>query len=606
MRNQKLKTVCLLLATTFILSGCTNPSNEKPKEPIGSIDSTDSKDTKDTIPQAITDFGFSTNEEPVWVSMEEGGKGGLTKEIVTKIPPMDSLSVQIPTWCGTTLAFDTLWREGRILFSEKDAANISNMGFNYVRLCYNYYDFMDENGRVNQTVLNNMDSIIHCLINNGLHVNLDMHALPGYGVGIDQSKVDLLSNEENYQRSIDLWEMLAKRYAEVPAAALSYNLVNEPTLFYFTQENYADFVSSLSSVILSYDSEKMLLSDGMLGDRWCGEFGWDSACPSSMNTQLDSSVAQSLHLYPYDSNSESGYINLTMWPYEHMPAVSGYIHDDHAIRITGNFQEGTQIDLHFEEIYGANEGLVLQCKAGKTNYSFQFDGIEAGQENCLDIFEDNGKLRAFFDNMNNDGLLVSFALEEAADEISLLLNKGDCNVNLKEVFFRIPSEQENTYLVPNNANRAGFGYETSKCETRYYRFVGEYSDVYSILHLEDTLPTATNEMDADCFDMETLRNYIQGWKQWSMETGSPIICNELGVPIGLPKEVRMKYLSSVLSLFQENEIPWCLYTNQYENWGPVVHQDSQSFTTLPIDGSLRKEGNYLIDDSMLEVLKSYQ
>lgn len=111
----------------------------------------------------------------------------------------------------------------------------------------------------------------------------------------------------------------------------------------------------------------------------------------------------------------------------------------------------------------------------------------------------------------------------------------------------------------------------------------------------------------DVFDMDSLRSYVENWVQWSEETGTPIMCNEFGISLSLPLEARLGYMRSVLELFEEYDIPWCIYTNGVRCWSPsVTVADVQSGdSVLPSDGSLTQIGNSWYDEPMLELFKEY-
>ena len=107
--------------------------------------------------------------------------------------------------------------------------------------------------------------------------------------------------------------------------------------------------------------------------------------------------------------------------------------------------------------------------------------------------------------------------------------------------------------------------------------------------------------------MESLRALVAYWSDWSKETGTPIMCNEFGVPMSLPEAARVEYMRSVLGLFEEYGIPWCIYTNGLRCWTPTVTNDDVKTgeTILPFDGSVTQKGDAWYDESMLALFREY-
>ncbi|MEG0743073.1 MAG: hypothetical protein RR521_12645, partial [Clostridia bacterium] len=67
--------------------------------------------------------------------------------------------------------------------------------------------------------------------------------------------------------------------------------------------------------------------------------------------------------------------------------------------------------------------------------------------------------------------------------------------------------------------------------------------------------------------------------------------------------LRESYYRTLFALFEEYRIPWALYTNQYENWGPVVSVGIEAWNTLPADGSLTRKGDNYVDETLLSIIR---
>lgn len=514
---------------------------------------------------------------------------------------MPSLSGgELPDWNGTSLAREMLsYSDGRELFIKEDARLIRETGFNYVRLMYPHTDFVKEkDGKLyaNRLVLENMDEMIGWCMEEGVHVCLDMHSLPGYKVGAES---DILENEAHYEQAVKVWQMLSARYADIPSEALSYNLVNEPDLFYFTQESYAGLANDLIGAIRENDAQKLLVSDGMLSDA--------AACSSVPCEGLSPDIVQTIHLYPtlYDRH----WLLFQDWPVERMDAIAGGLNSDVVWEIKGDFTAGTEIDLYYDHICGVNcgTGLVWEIN-GTDDGGMSFDGIEAGKDGCVAI--ESEEYSAFPDDAYfAGGTKLTITLTQDSDHVTLKVNGGDREsyIEFREILVKFSTDEEKTYFVPSWENNSGFERNTGKYETAYLVLENGWAEgtVNITVERNGTYHCDRPVEDADLFDMETLRAHIEMWSRWREETGGKVICNEFAVPAGLSVEMRTAYMETLLSLFDEHEIPWAIYTTNLGDYGPIHKKYDDPMFVLPQDGSLEIRGDYAVDKPLIEVLQSH-
>lgn len=144
---------------------------------------------------------------------------------------IDQILVEL---CGKEYA-ESFWkRYYRNYFSEKDIQYLAELGFNSVRLPLSARAFRKECPGVeyDEETFRILDEIIGWCEQYGLYVILDMHAAAGGQSGIPcDDGVDniphLFTDEESWERTVLLWEDLARRYAD-QAAVAGYELLNEP------------------------------------------------------------------------------------------------------------------------------------------------------------------------------------------------------------------------------------------------------------------------------------------------------------------------------------------------------------------------------------------
>ncbi len=525
-----------------------------------------------------------------------------TLALAKKMPRVSNLSQ--PNWYGSSMEICNIKTiRDRVSVIKEDIAEFADMGFNYLRLMLYYPDFTeDRNGTLvfYQDVLENIDRIVDWCAEYKIHLCIDMHTLPGYTF----DKQDILENRKNYEKALLIWNVLSSRYADIPSSLISYNLVNEPGN-YFSYESYAKFAKDLISVIRKNDkANKLLVSDGMLNM----ESDWVGACPSSPNNLISNDIMQTLHLYPWHSLNMAGFLTLEKWPYEHAPAVNNYVNGETPFDIKGDFKAGTMVTLYINNVNGINRGRSLQCMAdGKEIASYSLDHIAVGKDNCISIIDDVAEFGSY-GSLNS--WVINLTVPSACSEISIGVSPSGIGTgfSIDDLLIRLPSDTMHTYGVPDNAKENGFVYETAKYTTIYIHCADAWQQMTSSIKVNtDGSYTVENEANADVFDYETLRAYIKKWADWSKSTGTPILCNEFGVPVSLSKDARIAYMRSVLDLLKEYDIPWCIYTNANGCWTPAISNTSvtQERTVLPADKSLKLKNGFWYDTAILELLRNY-
>lgn len=545
--------------------------------------------------------------EPEYVSAEQAADGNtIDAELLKAAEAMPTVSIdKLPKWRGTTLALDTMERsEGRAYFAETDIKAVSLMGFNFVRVMLDYREFTreDDGFLYDEKMLENFDSMIGWFIQYGIHASINIHVAPGYHT---DDGTTLMEDEIAYQRCVELWKVLAARYANVSPNALSYNLLNEPDLWVFTEESYAALCSDLVAVVREADADKLIFSDGMLGG------GWARSCPSRPNTLLDPSIGQTIHIYPFDANNQSNFISMLQWPYDEMPSISGNINcEGSTLTLEGDFPQGTVVRAYVRNITGVNEGnsLVLKADNGKEYVSEPLDGFDenGGYDYSIDYEWGNALVRFdYWADYDHNGYEVSFTLDEAAGSLLLTTDSGDLSVGLFEILILTPCETEQQYLVPLCFSGYYFLYENGAYNATYIALTEDWVDDSCTVRItgDGTFTCDNPNGTTDVFDMNTLEGYIREWKEWSDATDTPIMCNEFEELIGLPVEARVKYMQSIIELLEKYEIPWCIYSNNLE--GPLCHEAQAQYQTMPQDGSLKKVGGYFVDYPVLEALQSF-
>lgn len=178
----------------------------------------------------------------------------------------------------------------------EDIKYLKQLGFNHIRLPFNYLLFTDETYLQNsvQRGFELFDKLIEWCREADLYILLDMHCAPGGQTGdnIDDSfgYPWLFENEESQQLTIDIWESIAERYSE-EKIFIGYDLLNEPIAHYFDMEKLIPRLEPLYKRIVAairkHDNNHLVFLGGA---RWNTNF-------SVFGKPFDDKLVYTFHKY---------------------------------------------------------------------------------------------------------------------------------------------------------------------------------------------------------------------------------------------------------------------------------------------------------------------
>ncbi|OZC01372.1 glycoside hydrolase [Rubricoccus marinus] len=176
---------------------------------------------------------------------------------------------RIPRWRGFNLTELTGGARDRS-FVETDFEWIAELGFDFVRIPMSYWawsspeDWME----IDEEALNTVDEAVEYGEKYGLHVNLNLHRIPGYCVNGRELEPHLLfdSPREEMELAMDAatlhWQTLAERYKHTSNQKVSYDLFNEPPWSYQDQSRYVEVATRLVAAIRDIDPDRLIVADG--------------------------------------------------------------------------------------------------------------------------------------------------------------------------------------------------------------------------------------------------------------------------------------------------------------------------------------------------------
>ena len=146
---------------------------------------------------------------------------------------------------------------------------MTEWGFDFARIPMSYWRWSSKNDwfKIDEEVIKDIDEVIALGKKYKIHINLNLHRIPGYCISNrKQEPADLYEDTpENMQKALDgaifHWKMFAKRYKGIPNSQLSFDLINEPPR---TKDEmpHVRVVTALVKAIREEDPARLIVSDG--------------------------------------------------------------------------------------------------------------------------------------------------------------------------------------------------------------------------------------------------------------------------------------------------------------------------------------------------------
>ena len=193
------------------------------------------------------------------------------------------------------------------IFREDDFRWMRDWGFNWVRLPMDYRFWTDPSDlmKIDEKKIEPIDRAIRLGEKYGIHVNICLHRAPGYccldgndeaesGVRVTPEKTSLFYDQDTLDAFVHQWQYFAGRYAAISNEKLSFNLVNEPSVFKgkdLAADGVAQYVRVARAAIAGIrakDPKRLIVTDGYNGPGW----GHDP-----IPELFDAGIVQSAHDY---------------------------------------------------------------------------------------------------------------------------------------------------------------------------------------------------------------------------------------------------------------------------------------------------------------------
>lgn len=193
----------------------------------------------------------------------------------------------VSRWRGVNIT-EKLNASAKGPFRELDFAWLAEFGFNFARLPMDYrcWTRPDDWSALDEAELREIDDAVAYGRAHGVHVNLNMHRIPGHGVAAQGGDVpvSLWDQGEALDAAALHWRHFAERYKGIPNSAVSFNLLNEPP-WDTPADVYEAVARRLIDEIWAVDPGRLIVADGL------------RVGSLPMPSLADLGVHQSLHWY---------------------------------------------------------------------------------------------------------------------------------------------------------------------------------------------------------------------------------------------------------------------------------------------------------------------
>ncbi|WP_449437438.1 glycoside hydrolase family 5 protein [Pedobacter steynii] len=169
---------------------------------------------------------------------------------------------KLPLWRGFNL-LEKFNGDHNQSFQKTDFQMMAKWGFNFARLPMSYHCWSKPDNwlQMDENVLKEIDQAIEYGIKYKIHVNLNLHRIPGYCVNPPNEPLNLWKDDQALEAAAFHWQTFAKRYKRINSKKLSFDLINEPSNV--EEPDYVRVVTRIVNAIRQEDPDRLIVIDGL-------------------------------------------------------------------------------------------------------------------------------------------------------------------------------------------------------------------------------------------------------------------------------------------------------------------------------------------------------
>lgn len=534
-------------------------------EEAGSMNKKDALTVQEAVSVVTRLYDSVAGMEIVSVSeatVTEGFSESLTPELRKKLEEAPEItSENHPVWTGFILGYAFYHQ---MYDNTEELRMCANFGFNSARLLLDYEPFFNSDvTEVNLTNLQTLDRMVETAIQYNLHLNICFSTLPGRttyrnpATFTSEGSFDLFVDEEKQEQVNRLWAALAKRYAEVPSAYLSFTPFWEATNYSlssglpapeYTMENIGKYLVEVVGAIREQDEERLVIYEPTSLNGYndiTEQCSLVKACIKDVdNIMISYNFCENPYTYANMTDVEGENIDdnnrSVFWPEypTYFYSVGQNVDEEYPITFKGFLPAGTVVDIYLEKSWDTTLNLSAD---GEIIYS---EHIEKTQ------YETSNHISIYYQYATSEKK-ISVTLEEKTDELVLFCTGLGIEISGMDVY--LPEEYAVERWYKATAYDVYKGYEeeeglNKKLTSRIMISPNEYNYLTNIEILED-VSFKTGKIWA-----ESSEATVKQWGEAISEfDGNCVVRYEAGGEIW---ENMAAYYQDLLDMCVDNELSW--------------------------------------------------
>jgi len=571
---KRIISLLLVLVIVLSLAGCGGSAS------VEEVPTTEVTEATQPAPVKVEKTAVQA-QEARYVPIDQVGTYNediITPELLASntLPQLDKAA--LPYWTGLILeekisvnyrndGWDT-YTGGGWYWNEEEIRYMSENGFNCVRALYSlsFLSNPEDVMQINVSELEQLDELISWCIKYDMHLILSQTGLPGKwaswgdtwrydfdywhtqeNVGVN---TELFTSKEMQETYLRYYEMLAKRYQNIPNGVISFELATENDVPEVDMQLQADVLSPVVQMIWSYSPDRIVIVNDCqrVVPRPLAELG----CCISLHNHVYSLDGSNLEVY--------GVYYEPHWPFQYLPSFIDSRTTPLVIRAEEVFSEG-ELVLYLSY---RNDWPVVRID-GNVVLDKTHDGPVFEPESLTIPIPEGAKeidIR-FKDEMELDGL----TLRQGNEEITLVAHGEFNNAVHDEAPEKMPALQLNKDMTITD--------------------ISEEPVVLGKEYLAET--------------------YLQPFLDTAKECGVSFVMTEVGSDQAGPlsPEEYLAYEACFLDYLQENGIGWmynCIHNILAPEELMWLNKNNSNFTDY---SDIPDMYGYRVNNTVMDFLKSY-
>lgn len=503
----------------------------------------------------------SVSEATVTESFSES----LTPELRKKLEKAPEITAENhPVWTGLIFGY-AYYRQ--LNDNTEELRMCANFGFNSARLLLDYEPFFNADiTEVNLTNLQTLDRMVKTAIQYNLHLNICFATVPGrtsYSNPVDftsEGSFDLFVNEEKQEQANRMWAALAKRYAEVPSAYLSftpfweaanYNLSTGLPAPEYSAKDIGTYLAEVVEIIREQDAERLVIYEPTANNGYGDIMEVGSVVKDCVKDVENIIISYNFCENPYV------YANMTATEGEHidnnnhslfLPEYPNYIYsvgfnmnEEYPVTFTGCLPAGTVLDIYVKKSWGTTVTITAD---GETLLTEELERKD---------FETSELVSGYYPYATSEKK-ISVTLKKAVEKLVVSCTNDGLELAGMDVYLPEEYAVERWYTATTYDVYMGYEEEagvTLKSTSRIMISPNDYNYLTNIEILED-VSFKTGKVWA-----EASKDTIAQWGNHISEfDGNCVVRYEGACFNGAVWEYMYSYYRDLLDMFVENGLSW--------------------------------------------------